>query len=1158
MAVRFILGRSGTGKTSFCIKAITESLLEGSDGRPLVFLVPEQATYQAERAILSDGRVAGYSRLHVLSFDRLQFLLLGSKTARPALSRIGQQMIIHRILRENKDRLKVLGTSADWPGLSRRIAETITEIHQYAKGSEDIEQLLSELQKDRRYSLAALKFADIGLVFEEYHKFIEGRFVDPDVQLTRVCSLVADSDFIKGARLWVDGFAGFTTSELAVFAELLKAAADVQIALCLDPSNVDLAKADSESIDPVGLFSPTERTYAAVIELIRKCKCRLAEPVVLEKTVRFSGCRQLGHIERNLFEIEPAKIPAGNSVRIVSAPSTRAEVRYVARQILDLVKERGYRYRDIAVIASDIEGYQHYIKAYFDDYGIPFFLDRRKLLNQHPVVGLICSALQVVSGGFCHRDIFSYLKTGLVAIDSYEVDLLENYCVAFGMDGGDWQSGKQWGFAGDDDELFDQRRVNKVRVKVSGPLLELRDKLLGKKAGGGHPDDTRTKMVAAEEFTGIIFDFMESLGVRERISQWIEEAAEVSDYAAVDEHRQFYERLVDIFDELVEVFGGWQARYQDYFSIINSGFSQLTLAFIPQSLDQVLVGSIERSRHPDLKAVFLMGATQKQFPSPISYAGILTDEDRNAAESMDFQLAATTAEKLAERQYLAYIAFTRPSQLLCISYPLVDDRGRAVVCSQFIANLESLFEDVEEESVTDERIGVDTIHSGGELSELLCSKLGKEAAESKTGEENQLIELLNGVCQDTELGRLGATVWAAINYDNSAVLDTSVVGAVFGEQMRSSATRLGTFAACPYRHFARYVLALKERREFKLKPLDIGDFYHRVLDGLLKRLNKERKDFATVEKEELLEFLGDQIAELVSRDSFISNFVRHRFHNEFIIRCGCEALEHCVLAISEMVRAGQFKPSRSEVSFGQLVNDSRLGLGEFKLGLSDGRVLSLDGKIDRVDIAENNDEKIAIVFDYKKRRDESFSWSKFYYGLDMQLPIYMLAVRDLKSSNCKADEIAGAFYMPVEVSPKTTALDELPGKAETFSYKAKGIFNGQFAEQLDRNASQNSKFYNFHVTKDGQPYGSYSNRGALRPGDFEKVLRFTERKIIQLAEEILSGEIDIRPYRLSQNCPCSYCEYRPVCRFDWQINEYNFLVSVGKSDVLKVLEGVDG
>jgi len=1031
MAVQFILGRSGTGKTSYCIKAIVNALLEPSE-QQLILLVPEQATYQAERAVLADEGIAGYNRLNVLSFDRLQFLLLGKNTARPALSRIGRQMIVHRLLRDNKSKLNIFDSSASSSGLARQMAQTIAELHRYAKSSDDINQLLSELAKDERNNLAILKFTDIGLIFEEYLKFIEPDFLDPDVQLTRACQAVSASTLARGAKLWVDGFAGFTEAEFAVLTELLKVVADAQIAFCLDPSEIDLTNPAAENVDPVGLFNPTQRTYAELIDRVKKCKLQLTRPIILERAVRFSACPQLAHIERNVFELEPSKLDSADNIRIISAPNARAEVRFVARQILELVREKDYRYRDIAVIASDIDSYQHYIRAYFDDYNIPFFIDKRKPLNQHPVVQLICSALQAVTGDFAHRDIFAYLKTDLVPIQRYDIDLLENYCLAFGITANDWQSDKQWNFAGKDNEDFDEQRINQIRLKAIGSLLELRDSLC--------PVDNPAKTLSAEEFTQAIFNFLDDLKVKETIGGWIEEANKNEDSAAANEHQQFYNKLVDIFDELAEVFVGRTMTAADFFAIINSAFSQLTLAFIPPTLDQVLVGSIERSRHPDLKAVFLIGATQRQFPVPLSSDSILTDDDRSAAELADFQLAPPLTQMLTERQYLAYIAFTRPSEFLCVTYPSVDDKGSAVPRSQFIDNLESLFENLHEESIAGEQIDIEKVHSETELADLLCSRLGKDAFSQSTDPSLEsgalsLGSLLNDICSDEQLTELGSNVLSAINYDNCARLASDVVGELFGRQIQTSATRLSTFAACPYRYFARYILELEERKEFKFEPLDLGVFYHNVLDALLKSLNEEKKDFGTIENEELLKILNEQIEQVIQTSSFISNFRRHSPHNAYIISSAAEVLEDCVLAVGQMVRAGSFRPSFSEVTFGQLRHserseESRDTLGKYELALGDNRLLSLNGKIDRLDIADVDNKRVAIVFDYK-RRDMSFNWSKFYYGLDMQLPLYMLAVRNAAGSKTK--DVAGAFYMPVEVSPQKTTLDELSKKTDSFN-----------------------------------------------------------------------------------------------------------------------------
>ena len=1148
MAVQFILGRSGTGKTSYCINAIADSLLQPADNQsPLLLLVPEQATFQAEHAILSDKRISGYSRLKVLSFDRLAKLLLSSSdTTATDFKQIGQQMIVHRILRDNISKLKVFNRSATSPGMGRQMAEIIAELHQYAKTPHDIDQLLRDLQKNQHNHLTFLKFTDISLVFKEYLKFIEGKFIDPDIQLIHACRAIASSELAKGTKLWVDGFSSFTLSELAILTELIKAASTTQIALCMDALAIDFKNPCAASTpETVSLFNVTEQTYNALIKIVKKCKLKLAEPIILDTAVKFSSCPSLAHIERSLFTPEPAKIKPSDNIRIVPAPDSRAEVQFVARQIIKLVKKNGYRYRDIAVIASDIDHYQYYIRAYFNDYAIPFFIDKRQSLGHHPAVELICSVLQTVTSGFSSNHIFAYLKTGLVPIEASEVDMLENYCLAFGVEGADWTSEKEWQFDNRRKPLFDEKLINKIRWQAISPLLEFRDRFC--------PSDNPAKMVSAEEFITAIFDFLDRLKIRETIEDWIKEADERKDFITIDKHQQFYNKLIDTFDEFLKVFGGQKMTCRDFLAIINSAFSQLSLAFIPPTLDQVLVGSIERSRHPDLKAVFLIGATQKSFPIPINYSGILTDDDRRVAMSASFQLAATREQRLAERWYLAYIAFTRASQFLCVTCPSSDDKGNAVARSQFIANIESLFENLEKQSTEEEQICLENVCNQSELADILCTQLGKSPIISQSSRNNHWTQLLEDIRSDEQFAELGSRIENAINYNNYAQLDKTIVGELFGQQIKSSATGLKTFAQCPYQYFAKYILNLEKRKESKLRPLDIGDFYHRILDALLKQLNAEKKDFASIGDDELLELLREQISKTVIEDCFISNFARHNAHNEFIIYSAGELIEDCVLAIAQMIHAGRFQPKRSEVTFGK----AGKGLGEYKIALSKGQWLSLRGKIDRLDIAELDGQEVVIVFDYK-RKDKSFRWSEFYHGLDIQLPIYMLAVRNASSSKYKTCKIAGAFYMPIETKVKSASVYEISENSDSFDYKARGIFDGDFAQQLDTKALKSSKFYNFYVTKDGQPYGLYDRNGALKPPDFEKLLRFAEKKVAQLAREILSGKIDIKPYRLGSDSACGFCEYKPLCRFDWRINTFNFLESANKPRVLGEMEGIDG
>ena len=1168
MAVQFILGRSGTGKTTYCIKSVTGELAGATSGPPLVLLVPEQATYQAQRAILANENISGYSRLRVLSFERLSFWLTGKNNARPEISRIGREMIIQKMLRACRSKLTLLGRAAQTPGAAAKLAEVIIEMQQCNYSTSEVSQLARDLaeaeprerpntepeprkrpnteaesgstagpnENARPQNVTAMKFADIALIFKEYTEFIAEKFDDPDIQLSNALKKIQQADFLRGAKLWVDGFADFTVQQRLCLVEMLKAASESYIALCIDPHTIDITYPDRCELDDTSLFGPTEQTFSDLTEAVRKCRLPLEKPILLKKPMRFTDSPPLEHIEKNIFNPAAPPVTARDDIQILSTANRRTEVEYIAGRISELVRRHNYRYREIAVIIPDITPYQYYIEALFNDFNIPFFIDKPKPLCSHPAVELINSALRVVTNGWGNSDVFACLKTGLAAVEQTDVDVLENYCLAFGARAEDWLARGDWAFAPKDDNQFDEEMINKIRRNAIAPLFKLRTDL-----GIGQGE----RLITAGQFTKAVWRFLERLDIKRTLEQWSKQDS--SDRQ--EGHRQLYDKLVNLFDELDEIFGEDLMTVADWNAILATALSKLTLKRIPPTLDQVLVGSIERSRHPDLKAVFLAGATQRQFPQPVTFDGILTDDDRTVAANHDFYLAEKAVKKLTNRQYLAYIAFTRPSRYLCITYPLTTDSSTPVMPSPFLDNLKSLFVDLTEQTAT----GNDDIeHTSSEtqLEDFLCEKLGKDSLLPRA-QADKLYALIEALEQNKKFSRLSRQVKYALGYENKAVLHKDFATDFYGDSLECSSTRLGSFAACPYKYFAEYVLDLKRRKQFILEPLDLGRFYHRVLDGLFKRLNKDNTDFATASDEFLQNACSEVIATTIETDSFLSNFKKRSLHNAYILDSATDTLTRAVADYAKMAKAGSFRQIASEFQFG--LNDK--DIPPCRLKTPDKVDIFLKGIIDRIDCANIKGTQVALILDYK-RRPQSFSWSRFYHALDMQLAVYMLAIAGARVAGRKIDSAAGAFYLPVEAAPAKGNFGDLERQADKFARKAKGIFNGRFADALHSELTPGrwDQFYNFFITK-GQPYGHFSSSGALRPDEFEHLVEFARAKIIQTAEQITSGCIDIRPYRLGNKSPCSYCNFRAVCKFDWQINEYRPLDTVSKEQVLKQAKG---
>ncbi len=775
------------------------------------------------------------------------------------------------------------------------------------------------------------------------------------------------------------------------------------------------------------------------------------------------------------------------------------------------------------MIAASENIYEPYIRGYFDNYAIPYFIDKRQPLDDHIAVKFLRSALAAVTKGFQNADIFTYLKSGLTQIEPGQIDEIENYCIAYGIRPDDWVNENYWKSAVQPEDEFDEKQINQTRLKIIELLLKLRNSL-GFNA-------KKWAAISSREFTTAVFDFISDTKLNEQLEYLIENADVDNQFSQADIHRQFCERFTELFSELNAAFDGHKLTAPEWNEIIFSGLAQTTFALIPPTLDQVLVGSVERSRHPDLKAVFLIGCTQKDFPTPVNYNGLISETDRLKAKSNNFELGPGLRDNLTQREYLAYIAFTRPSEMLHISFPLPEGKTIEETCSVFVTNLQSMFDNLRVE-YPESKITLENAKTKSELTEYFCTQLGKEPDFYNSAHQKCLNEALEQLSCESDFCELVQQVKWAVNYDNTAILKPESAAELFANPIESSATKIETFAACPYQYFACYELKLKERKEFKLKPLDKGLFYHKAIDSLFKELDKNKRDIAKLSEKELSEFFNQQIAVFLNNDNFIKQFSEHSRHNQYIVSAACGNLERCFLAAAELIKAGIFRPKFSEKYF-----------DDFIIKLPNGQTACILGKIDRIDTAAAEKKSLAVIFDYKLTK-RYFSWSNFYYGLDLQLAIYMLAVK--QSENLRQIEPIGAFYIPVETG---TAKNE-----NEFGYKAKGLFNGEFYEYIDTAAdSRNSRFYNFYVSKKDKQYGNYGKSGALKTEDFEKVMTFARLKISEVLDNIAKGIIEVSPYRLNNKIPCGYCKYKALCRFDWQINNYRHFQTLNKSAVIEII-----
>ncbi|MFI4913313.1 MAG: PD-(D/E)XK nuclease family protein [Sedimentisphaeraceae bacterium JB056] len=1105
MAVRFVMGPAGSGKTHYCIEQIKEALLERNRKEKLVFLVPEQATYQIESAILRDERIGGYSDAYIVSFNRLGFWVSQTDILLEPLTKTAKFLIISRILRENASRLKVFHTMADQPGMVDKVASMITELYQCGKTSID---LMDVIRRHEQLSLSEKmtleKLADIALIYDEYVDYLTGRFENPDQQLAIIKREIASSELFKGARLWVDGFSSFTQAEYDVLTELFKVCSQANITLCME----------NQSQRP-DVFKPIIETKNKLENVILKNGIELESPVEFDEIRRFRS-DELKWVEKNIFsESEAGATVSTNGNLLIANPlNVNNEVEYIVDKINSLVFNDGYRYRDIAVILNDMDAYEVYLRQIFGDFKIPFFLDKRRSCLQHPLVHLLISAMRVITGGFERVDIFSFLKNSLVMIDKTKVQMLENYCLSEGIEKKHWLGDEAW--KSHAAYGLDSVSLNELKQKASADLRWLNHQL--------------SEEIEAGVFSQVMQDFLGRLNVSETLNSWLEKSQEF-DAGEID-HAQVYSQVNQVLSEIAVVFAGDKMPAEIFIGCFCDSLSAITSSLIPPGQDQVIISEIDRSRLPDVKAVFIAGAVAKKFPLTITDASLLTDYDRQFSCDEGCELEQGREVKLRKKNYLAYIALTRASEKLFISWPKLDKGGKKQQRSDVISDVISMFDGLEVSA----GINLDDINrltKSWQLKDYLCINGGRNNFAKFSGVDIEPVQ--NEIKKVDILSDCIEPLRRASVFDNGSELDDKVKELLGSEIFETSVTKLQTYSGCPYKYFARYVLGLKPREQFVYDPLKKGVFYHDLFDMVSKHLIAASLGFNDIDEAELVSIARDKIEQIRSKDEHLDSIIRSSRHNMFIFESMVEEAMELLRSLRLMAEISSFKLAVSEMDFGFGKNSG------FEIVNSRGRKILLKGKIDRVDIHNNT----AVVYDYKSQSKPSLDWLKLYHGLELQLPVYMLAINASMNGASKDTKAVASFYIPIRSQAGSGRSSDKLGSVSV--RKPRGIYNGDYYNLIDSelDCGQKSKFYAMALKNDGG-FNKNSSGDMLDSSQVDQLLAFTVDKISDICESIISGDISIRPFNLNGALVCEYCDYKPVCRFDRQLNESKAADDMGR------------
>jgi len=1197
MTVQFVLGRSGSGKTSYCIESIQSELVRNGEGEGLILLVPEQATFQMEQALLAGDRLKGYHRAYVMSFRRLALEVL-AQTQPPAaaiISEMGKQMILRRLLQELGGRLKIFERLTQSSGFITQLSRMISELRYYQKQPVDLRRQEEELRGDGRAEELPLadKLGDLAVIYQGYLDYMEGRFVDPDEFLNLMVQQCGQATILREARLWVDGFSSFTPQQYAALGAVMTYARRTEISLCLDPASREfkIANQPDGAVSEMDLFHLTLETYQRLVRMLRERQINIEKPLLLPLStmretaepvsakpksakpggvmLRFAQSRQLGMLEQNIFSsaqrsdslddggAEISEI-ADEEIVIVEAANRRAEVEAAAGQIVRLCRDKGYRFREIAVILRDFQDYQPLLEAAFEDYGIAYFMDQRRSVQHHPLVALLRSGLGALVSDFKSEEVFNYLKTDLAPVGRAEVDTLENYVLAHGIDGQQWYAEKVWqerkdstifAAAGDNEES--KANIDDVRRRAVAPLVRMRQGLWG------GSEFAAEKKLPVRKITTLLVELLEELEVGGKLAEWYRQAKEAGQLDAAQTHEQLYEDVMELLDDVVEALDGCEVTLGEYAVILNSGLEQMTLRLVPPAMDQVLVGTIERSRHPQIRAALVLGVNEGGFPKVSVPEAFLSDEQREKLRQGGFELAEGSTEKLLHERYLAYIAFTRPKERLWVSYPRADEKGSKLNPSRLIEDIQNAVKGVRVvRAVDDDRADSKAITTAAQLGRQLAAAMSQaragRAVEEVWGQLYRYSQRQPGLAEDMGKSLAGAS------YRNTASLDKEIVERLYPQELRSSVSRLESFAACPFQYFAGYVLNLQPREELKLAAPDLGGFYHECLCEIFHRMQQEKITWQQITDGRLDEIVRQVFEAVTERNYKVAQLWEKAHRNRYLLQSAMERLKGFCRSLRSMGQAGDFVQEYAEREFGF---DEAAADGEMEIAA--GKRLILRGKIDRVDTGRNEGGELGIrIIDYKSSA-KSFAYAWFYHGLTLQLISYLQVMQENYQKGTRAEvRPAAALFIPI--NRQGTSHDEPPPanlwatessaeQGQEIAHKANGIINRDWMSRLDHTVEpgQMSKYFNFGITKEGA-VRDQKRSGVVSSDELARMLNYCRGKLAELAGGILSGNIAVSPYRVGgRQTPCPNCEYQSFCRFDFSCDRYRNLPSYPKAEVLE-------
>lgn len=1079
LALQFILGGSSSGKS---YKAYSKIISEAAKDKNAGFfvIVPEQFTMQTQRDLVMMSEKKGISNIDVLSFMRLAYRVFEEvgEPDRLTLEDTGKNMVIRKLLNEKKEELVYYGHARNKQGFTEELKSLITELYQYCVSPEALDKVTEGLSG---HPLLRSKLKDVNLIYKSFNEYKKDKYITAEEILDLLCICLEKSDSLKNSVILFDGFTGFTPSQIKVLRILFSMAKDVLVTVTIDP------KVNLSSVGEFDLFALSAKTIRTLLKVAEEEHIKVAPDFITDYPLKNA---EIAALRENIFRYPYAKYEKKpESIRIKKEYNRGSEVAFVMNEAEHLIRDEGYRFRDIAFITGDMSRYADEIEKEAKKRGILVFIDRKKDILKNPLVELIRAAIAVIDEDFAYEPVMRYLRSGFAAPDTDSIDLFENFIIKTGLRGRNSYL-KEWTKC--------DPCVNDVRKYVAESFEDLCEVLSSKESLAG-------------DMARGIYDFLCLHDAENILADMQADFEKEGELLLAKEYGQVYRLVLSVFEKMSELMGDEKIDLDEFSDLVESGFNEEDVGLIPPGMDCIVVGDLNRTRIKGIKALFVLGVNEGIIPASGTKAGILSDSDKEKISAFDVELAPGLRERQITEQFYIYMNLTKPTQRLYLTYSLAGSDGAALRPSYVIPKIKKIFTGLieEEPDIAGNDIlreirkdkGLDYVFSG-----LL---------EDVTSDDFYAL-LKYHLTKGSDDPAFKAALEGFESKRNDAPLSEAVSRELYKE-MKGSVSRLEKYSSCAFAHFLTYGLGLNERKTSEIAAPDLGQIYHEIIAKFSSAVKGSEEGFAGITDEQCKELATDISGKV------IESYNEGIFGTSARLLAMTEQIKDIAvvtaLKVVEQVRAGAFDPSEFEQSFD-----------------ADG----LKGTIDRIDTAEDEDKKYIRIIDYKSS-EKKFDITEFYYGLNIQLALYLNAVLKSEAKKDPEKEVvpSGMFYYTFK-NPLVESEDKLAGEfkmngAVNKSIDSVEVNDRALGECLKNHESYTSTVINAKLQKNGNFVGDLYSREILTG-----IANKAEEKAEEVLKGIRDGKIEIDPYAIGDKEACQYCKFNGICGFETRTGKYSY------------------